>query len=127
MKIFVKKILLKIIYAFFEIFHKMKLLNTYSKLEKNSNINIGKNFFMAQDCRLETVDYYRGQNYSPLLEIGNNVHIENRVHIGCVYNIKISDDVLIGSNVLIIDHNHGYYDNTHKNLHENPLSVAPAL
>jgi acetyltransferase-like isoleucine patch superfamily enzyme len=41
------------------------------------------------------------------------------VHIGAVYGIVIGDDVLIGSHVLITDHNHG--DSSKEMLEKKPL------
>ena len=43
------------------------------------------------------------------LIFGSNVQIGDYVHIGVFKQVHIEDDVLIGSKVLIIDHNHGDY------------------
>jgi len=111
---------------FVKIFRIMSLKDNYFQLKNNKYVYLGQNFYFGNHCRIETINYYRGKAYTPKLIIGNNVHLENRVHIGCLNKVLLGDNILIGSNVLITDHNHGYYDSAHINLHENPLKVAPA-
>lgn len=41
--------------------------------------------------------------------IGNNVQVNDYVHIGAVEKVVIGDNVLIASKVHISDHNHGNY------------------
>ncbi len=43
------------------------------------------------------------------LILGNNIRANHRLHIGCVENVVIGNDVLIASNVYISDHSHGSY------------------
>lgn len=43
----------------------------------------------------------------PVLTIGRDVQINDYVHIACVDNIYIGNNVLIASKVFITDHNHG--------------------
>ena len=69
-----------------------------------------KHFTSCSGLRIECIDSYREYKYHPLLKIGDNVHFNYRCHIGCVNKIIIGDNVLIGSNVLITDHSHGYND-----------------
>ena len=45
-----------------------------------------------------------------VLKFGNNVQINDYVHIGAVENITIGNNVLIASKVFITDHNHGCYN-----------------
>ena len=70
-------------------------------------MTIGNNFHAFSDLRLECINEWYGDHYSPKLIIGNNVTLHYRCHIGCINRIEIGDDVLIGSNVLITDHAHG--------------------
>jgi len=44
-----------------------------------------------------------------VLKIGDNVEINDYVHIAAVLNIEIGNHVLIASKVFITDHNHGNY------------------
>jgi acetyltransferase-like isoleucine patch superfamily enzyme len=44
-----------------------------------------------------------------LVRFGKHVSINDYVHIGAIQSVVIGDRVLIGSKVLITDHNHGSY------------------
>lgn len=57
--------------------------------------------------RIECINQYMGENFNPLLIIGENVSFNFRCHIGVINKIIIGDNVLVGSNVLITDHSHG--------------------
>jgi lipopolysaccharide O-acetyltransferase len=41
--------------------------------------------------------------------MGENIELNDYVHIGAVKNIYIGNNVLIASKVFITDHNHGSY------------------
>lgn len=71
------------------------------------NIKIGENFCALRNLRIDAINCHNGIKYSPKLTIGNNVVVQDNVHIGCINSVQIEDDVLIGSNVLITDHDHG--------------------
>lgn len=60
------------------------------------------------DCRIEVIK--SGAYPTPILEIGENVSMNYRVHIGVINKVIIGNNVLIGSNVLITDHSHGRGD-----------------
>ena len=51
--------------------------------------------------------YTQAKKYNPRLVIGNHVTISHWSHIACTNLVTIGDHVLIGSNVVIADHNHG--------------------
>lgn len=70
-------------------------------------ISIGNNVMLHRNARIETLDAFQNQKFKPHLIIGNDVRINPYCHIGCVNKIIIGNDVLIASNVLIIDHFHG--------------------
>lgn len=84
------------------------------------NIHLGQNVQIFKNCRIEAIESYLTKKFTPQLIIGNNVSINNNVHIGCISSIAIADNVLIGSNVTIIDHNHG-------STSTDDLRVAPRL
>jgi len=73
-------------------------------------INIGKNFYAKDMLWLDAVSYYRSQVFSPNLCVGDDVSISRNVHIACINSVLISDGCLIGSNVLVTDHQHGMRD-----------------
>lgn len=53
-----------------------------------------------------------------VLEIGENVEINDYVHIGAIQSVKIGNNVLLASKVFITDHNHGVYSGS--GFHDNP-------
>ncbi len=72
-------------------------------------IKIGKNFTCGVGCRLETHPEGKNKNKNPLLILGNNVQINDYVHIAAKEQVLLGDNVLIASKVFISDLNHGKY------------------
>jgi len=90
------------------------------KAEGLKYITIGDNFEACSRLRLEAFDMYMKVQYTPQINIGDNVNISYDCHIGCVNRVKIGNNVLIASKVFITDHSHG--DSSYKS-----LLVAPRL
>ncbi|MDI3318633.1 acyltransferase [Pinibacter soli] len=82
-------------------------------------ITIGNNFFALYNLRIEAVDQYFDNKFSPEIIIGSNVSINTDCHIGCIDKVVIGNNVMIGSRVLITDHEHG-------NTHTIEKNVTPA-
>lgn len=59
--------------------------------------------------RLQCIPEYHGFSYSPKLTIGDNVSFGENCHVGCVGNMTIGKNTMIGSGCTIVDHNHGDY------------------
>ncbi len=53
------------------------------------------------------IEAYRDLEQEPVIKIGEGVCFNYNVHIGAINRIEIGDRVLVGSNVLITDHDHG--------------------
>lgn len=71
------------------------------------HLKVGENFSCQKRVRLEAIkDQHYHQN-TPIIEIGDNVQINWDCHIGGINQIKIGSNVLIGSRVMVIDHQHG--------------------
>lgn len=70
---------------------------------------VGTNFRSGSRCWLETIDQHNGRQYHPRLTIGNNVSMNDEVHIACAHRVTIGNDVLMASKIFISDHNHGAY------------------
>jgi lipopolysaccharide O-acetyltransferase len=90
------------------------------------NIRIGRNFQAAEGLWLEAVTSHAGQTYSPSIVIGNNVNISRWSHIAATKRVEIGDGVLIGSHVIVTDHNHGQYDGPHSSP-EIPPNLRPLV
>jgi acetyltransferase-like isoleucine patch superfamily enzyme len=70
------------------------------------NIQLGKGFTCGHGCRIEACNYGLSKN-NLSLRIGDNVEINDFVHISAFSRVDIGDDVLIASKVYISDVNHG--------------------
>lgn len=98
-----------------------KILTKYPRYIKGyQNIELGDNFSAGVGLRLEAVLHLNGKRYNPKIKIGKNVILNDYVHIGATNLIHIGDNVLIGSKVLITDHNHGDY---HSKLQSSPFEI----
>jgi len=84
-------------------------------------ISFGRGISIYRNLWLEAVVEYRGNRYSPAIQIGDRVGFSNGVHISAIYKISIGNDVLFGSHVFVSDHNHGDYSG---DCHTSP-EVAP--
>jgi len=73
-------------------------------------ITIGSTFIAGYRTRIEAWDSYAGERFNPIIKIGNNVCINYDCHFGAINHIEIGDNVLIGSRVTIVDHDHGTVD-----------------
>jgi acetyltransferase-like isoleucine patch superfamily enzyme len=80
----------------------------YELILKNPQyISIGKNFRALKNLRIEAWDRFAGEKFQPCIEIGENVIFNTDCHIGCIFKIKIGDNVLLASRIFISDHSHG--------------------
>lgn len=73
----------------------------------DKNISIGKNTVIGKHSLITAWEKYKNEQYNPSITIGKNCHIGEYNHITSIYCITIGDNVLMGRNVLITDHNHG--------------------
>jgi len=72
-------------------------------------IRFGSNVYAHGHLWVEAVSDYRGQRFSPHIEIADEVSFSEGVHISCIERITIGKRVLFGSRVYLSDHNHGLY------------------
>ena len=75
----------------------------------HNHIFIGQRFVARRGLWLEAITSYSGQIYSPQLTIGDDFCISENSHLACCSRLSIGNSVLVGSGVLITDHNHGIY------------------
>lgn len=113
---------LSLLFVLLRFFQKLKSI-FYSKIFNAPGLNLGsgcqifgkeyirfgRDISVHKNLWLEAVSEYNGLTYVPNIFIGNRVKISDRVHITAIDSIEIGDDVLLGSNVYISDHNHGIY------------------
>lgn len=72
---------------------------------RGRGIDFGKELTTGVGLRIDVI----GDDGKTKLKFGNRVQLNDYVHIGVMESVVIEDDVLIGSKVLITDHNHGSY------------------
>jgi len=70
-----------------------------------TSISMGEDFSAGEGLWLEAVTHYGNERFAPKLVIGNHVHVSHWSHIACTNSVTIGDHVLIGSKVMITDHN----------------------
>lgn len=74
-------------------------------------IFVGNNVMIRDFARIEPVTEWNGEEYNPIIKIGDNVSIEQNLHLVCARKVIIEDDVTISANVMIMDNSHQYNDN----------------
>ena len=112
--------LLKLIYFKFRtkfVFSNARIIRFPFRVRGRKLIKVGKGFTTGFNCR---IDAYTDGNKKEIIKIGNNVQINDSVHIGAIKNISIGDNVLIASKVFITDHNHGNYSG---DSYDSPFSI----
>jgi len=112
MLIFKKYNILQITIIIFHIIMSKLFINKKVRIVKypfniinKHNIAFGINFTSGKNLRIECL----GDLKQKKLLLGDNIKINDYVHIACIEKIIIGNNVLIGSNVLITDHLHGSY------------------
>jgi acetyltransferase-like isoleucine patch superfamily enzyme len=100
-------------------FRNARLIRLPFDIRNKKYIKIGKNFTAGFGCRIEVfpVDGHIGDT---CIKIGENVQINDYVHIGAVGSITIGNNVLMASKIYISDHNHGSYDDISS---DHPMSI----
>lgn len=111
------RLLLSLIYTKFN-YPRARLIRLPFDIRNRALIFIGENFTTGFGCRLEA--HPINSEKQICLLIGNNVQINDYVHIAAGQNIRIGDNVLIASRVFISDLNHGSYSGK---LQDSPLII----
>lgn len=82
-------------------------------------IHFGKGFSTGVNCRIDAFKF--GDN-NPNLFFGNNVKLNDYVHIAASSKVYIGNNVLIASKVFITDHDHGSYQACSHDILQSPDS-----
>ena len=107
-------------------FPKARLIRFPFDIRGKKYIKYGKNFTTGVGCRIEAYNFNNriSDGKNPQLIIGNNVQINDYVHLACANSLIIEDNVLIASKVYISDLNHGNYSFSKDFEHSNPEEIA---
>lgn len=95
-------------------------IGKYCKFLGHEKISFQGSAHFGDFCWVQAIIHYRNKNFNSAIQIGKNFHANNNLHIGCTGKIVIGDNVLIGSNVSILDHGHGHYDTLNSSSPETP-------
>jgi|TARA_B110000902_G_C14275919_1_gene574919 acetyltransferase-like isoleucine patch superfamily enzyme len=71
-------------------------------------ISLGQNVRIFKNCRIEGVFSYNNINFNPSIIVGNNVSVQQNLHLTCANSIVIGKNTAIASNVTITDIHHQY-------------------
>ncbi|WP_105180713.1 DapH/DapD/GlmU-related protein [Pseudoalteromonas sp. T1lg21] len=82
---------------------KVRVFKGFPLLLNKKLISFGDGFTAGKDFRCEVV------SKTGTIRFGKNVKVNDYVHIGASKSIDIGENVLIGSRVTIVDHDHGKY------------------
>lgn len=100
------------------LFPKARIIRFPFDVRDKKHIEIGKNFTAGRNCRFEgTVDIPKSLK---TLLIGDNVQVNDLVHITAGERVEIQNNVLIASKVYISDTVHGSYGK--HNIHSDPMT-----
>lgn len=112
---------------------KFKAINknvkqTNLRLKNAQYVRCGENVVLGEGCRLLCWDSYNGSalENAPEIKIGDRFHATRNLVIQCANKVIIGNDVLVASNVFIIDYNHGM-DPMALSYLDNPLSISEGI
>lgn len=88
-------------------FSNARIIRRPMSVRGKNLIKMGNNFTSGVGLRLEA--FSENKMDVAVLHIGNNVQVNDYVHIAAGKKVIIGDNVLIASKVFISDHNHGNY------------------
>jgi len=95
-----------------------RLIRLPFDIRNSRYIRIGKKFTTGFGCRIEA--YPLSDDNKICISIGDNVQINDYVHIGSIGSVSIGNNVLMASKIYITDHNHGSYDDF---ISDHPMSI----
>jgi lipopolysaccharide O-acetyltransferase len=112
-------------------FNNARLIRLPFDIRNKRYIKIGDHFTSGFGCRIEA--YPLDNNTDFTLSIGNNVQINDYVHISAVHSVSIGNNVLMASKIYISDCTHGSYSGDEADSHPNtppnkrPLSFKKVI
>ncbi|MBL0738865.1 acetyltransferase [Flavobacterium sp. GN10] len=104
-------------------FSQARLIRLPFDVRNRSAIHFGKNFTTGFNCRIEAYPKHCGK----VLIIGDNVQINDYVHITAMENVTIGNNVLMASKIYISDCSHGSYSGDSSDSSPNLMPVERPL
>ena len=85
-------------------------------------IDLGKRLTLGKHCRFEVFPHLMIEGETIKLRIGDNVQMNDNVHICAMQSVEIGDNVLMASNIYISDNSHGVYNGDNAKLSSPEIS-----
>ena len=97
-------------------------LSNQIEIRNGKYIELNSDIAMGSGSKLLCTNHFLDKEYTPKLRIGKNFHATRNLVIQCAGDISIGNNVLVASDVFIIDFNHGTDPRTDSYL-DNDLDV----
>jgi acetyltransferase-like isoleucine patch superfamily enzyme len=96
-------------------FPQAKIIRLPFDIRNKKFMQIGKNFTTGFGCRIEAYP----ENLEKVLSIGDNVQLNDYVHITAMKKVIVGNNVLMASKIYISDCSHGSYSGDKNDSHPN--------
>lgn len=100
-------------------YSKARLIRLPFDIRGKRYVRFGKGFTTGRGCRIEACPLEA--NASPTLIVGDNVQINDYVHITAMSSVILEDNVLLASKIYISDCSHGFYEGNEND--SSPLEI----
>lgn len=87
--------------------HKTVMLRMGGTVKNGRHISVDEETFIGKDFLLAVYSINKESLPVGSIAIGKRVAMQSNVRISCIDSVVIEDDALFGSNILIIDNEHG--------------------
>jgi lipopolysaccharide O-acetyltransferase len=91
-------------------YSKARIIRRPLIIRGKRNIDLGKSLTTGVGCRLEAYPKEKNRNKDTLIKFGENVEINDYVHITAMNSVTIGNNVLMASKIYISDCSHGFYE-----------------
>lgn len=98
-------------------FNSSRIIRRPISIRGKRNINFGNNLTTGIGCRIEA---FTSEKKKKIILFGDNVQINDYVHITSMCKVSIGNNVLLASKIYISDCTHGFYG---KELNSSPLEI----
>lgn len=103
--------------------NKVKSFDTSLQVNRPQFVNVKEGFYVGSNSKLLC---YIADGFTPCITIGENFHATRQFTVQCANKVTIGNNVLVASDVFMIDYNHGLNPLTSSYL-DNSLEVSKGI
>lgn len=103
--------------------NRVKCFDTSLQVNRPQFVNVKEGFYVGSNSKLLC---YIADGFTPCITIGENFHATRHFTVQCANKVTIGNDVLVSSDVFMIDYNHGLNPLTPSYL-DNSLEVSKGI